>query len=144
MHFLGRVYSQFDCNFAEVYCWGHQSGIHDDIIEWKNFPRYWPFVRGIHRSTVNSPHNGQWRGSLMFSMICAWMNVWVNNREAGDLRCHHAHYDVTVMTPNFLATKFGGFMKKKWGRGQIVTVTGPSIDFFLISRRSTGGRQSSA
>ena len=35
---------------------------HDDVIKWKHFPRYWPFVRGIHRSPVNSPHNGQQRG----------------------------------------------------------------------------------
>ena len=35
--------------------------------------------------------------TLMFSLICAWINGWVNNREAGDLRCHHAHYDVIVM-----------------------------------------------
>ena len=40
---------------------------HDDVIKWKHFPRYWPFVRGIHRSPVNSPHKGQWRGALMFS-----------------------------------------------------------------------------
>ena len=39
---------------------------HDDVIKWKNFPRYCPFVRGIHRSPVNSPHKGQWRGALMF------------------------------------------------------------------------------
>ena len=32
---------------------------------------YWPFARGIHRSMVNSPHKGQWRGALMFSFICA-------------------------------------------------------------------------
>ena len=32
---------------------------HDDVIKWKHFPRYWPFVRGIHRSPVNSPHKGQ-------------------------------------------------------------------------------------
>ena len=57
----------------------------------------WPFVRGIHRSPVNSPHKGQWRGALMFSLICAWINGWLNNREAGDLRRHRAHYDVTVM-----------------------------------------------
>ena len=25
---------------------------HDDVIKWKHFPRYWPFVRGIHRSPV--------------------------------------------------------------------------------------------
>ena len=63
----------------------------------KHFPRYWPFVRGIHRSPVNSPHKGQWRGALMFSLINVWINGWVNNGEAGDLRRHRAHYDVTVM-----------------------------------------------
>ena len=56
---------------------------HDDVIKWKHFPPYWPFVRGIHRSPVNSPHKGQWRGTLMFSLICVWINDWVNNREAG-------------------------------------------------------------
>ena len=69
---------------------------HDDVIKWKHFPRYWPFVRGIHRSLVNSPYKGQWRGALIFSLICAWINGWVNNREAGDLRRHRAHYDVIV------------------------------------------------
>ena len=61
------------------------------------FPRYWPFVRGIQRFPMNSPHKGQWRGVLMFSLICAWTNVWANNRETGDLRRHQAHYDVSVM-----------------------------------------------
>ena len=55
-------------------------------------PRWIP-----HRSPVNSPHKGQWRGALMFSLICVWINDWVNNREAGDLRCHRAHCDVIVM-----------------------------------------------
>ena len=67
-------------------------------MKWKNFPRYWPFVRGIHRSPVNSPHKGQWCGALMFSLICARINGWVNNREAGDLRRHQAHCGVIVMT----------------------------------------------
>ena len=40
---------------------------------------------------VNSPHKGQWRGALMFSLIRAWINDWVNNREAGDLRRHRGH-----------------------------------------------------
>ena len=69
---------------------------HEDVIKWKHFPRYWPFMRLIHRSPVNSPHNGQWRGALMFSLICLWLNGWVNG-EAHDLKCHRAHYDVTVM-----------------------------------------------
>ena len=34
---------------------------------------------------------------LMFSLICAWANGWANNRDAGNLRSHGAHYDVTVM-----------------------------------------------
>ena len=46
---------------------------------------------------VNSPHKGQWRGALMFSLIYVWINGWENNREAGDLRCYHAHYDIIVM-----------------------------------------------
>ena len=73
----------------------------DDVIKWNHFPRYWPFVRGIHRSPVNSPHKGQWRGVLMFSLICAWTNDWVNNHEAGDLRRHRTHYDVTVMSIDY-------------------------------------------
>ena len=71
--------------------------LHDDVIKWKHFPRYWPFVRGIHQSPVNYPHKDQWRGALMFSLICVWINSWVNNREAGDLRRHRAHYNATVM-----------------------------------------------
>ena len=79
------------------FCQVIMCSIHDDVIKWKHFPRYWPFVRGIHRSPVNSRHKGQWRGALMFSLICTWINGWVNNRETGDLRRYRAHYDVTVM-----------------------------------------------
>ena len=48
----------------------------------------------------DSPHKGQWRGALMFSFIRVWINDWVNNREAGDLRRHRGHYDVNVMSHN--------------------------------------------
>ena len=54
-------------------------------------------LRGLHRSPVNSPHKGQWRRALMFSLICVWLNGRVNNRKAGDLRRYCAHYDVIVM-----------------------------------------------
>ena len=70
---------------------------HDDVIKWKHFPRYWPFVWGIHRSPVNSPHKGHLRGALIISLICAWINGWVNNREAGDFRRHRVYYGVIVM-----------------------------------------------
>ena len=76
---------------------------HDDDIKWKHFLHYWLFVQGILRSPVNSPHKGQWCRALMLSLICALMNNgWVNNREAGDLRCHHAHCDVIVMPYDYM------------------------------------------
>ena len=80
----------------DIYWWSD----HDDVIKWKHFPRYWPFVRGIHWSPVTSPHQGQWRGDLKFSLICVWINDWVNNREACDLWRHRGHYNVTVMAFN--------------------------------------------
>ena len=75
----------------------HKRFSHDDVIKWKHFPLYWSFVRGIHRSSVNSPDKGQWRGAFMFSLICVRINGWVNNGEAGDLIRYRVHCDVTVM-----------------------------------------------
>ena len=54
---------------------------------------------GNSPSPVNSQQKDQWRGALMFSLICAWINGWINNCKAVDVRCHSAHYDVTVMRP---------------------------------------------
>ena len=106
MHFIAH-WTGFSCEYCVLLApnwwkevrdvWYKKQICHDDVIKWKHFPRYWPFVWGIHRFPVNSPHKGQWRGALMFSLICAWINGWVNNREAGDLRRLRAHYDVMVM-----------------------------------------------
>ena len=52
------------------------SRCHGDVIKWKPFPRYWPFVRGNHRSPVDSPHKHQ-----------------ILRR----FERHLAHYDVIVM-----------------------------------------------
>ena len=72
--------TNYDRNYRNSWWW-HQMEIF--------FPRYWPFVR----SPVNSPHEGQWRGILMFSLIWAWKNGWVNSPDAGDLRRHrHSNY----------------------------------------------------
>ena len=73
--------------FFNWYCWN-----------WLHILKpHWPFVRRIHRSPVDSPHKGQQRGALIFSLICAWTNGWANNWDVCDLRRHRAHYDVTVM-----------------------------------------------
>ena len=60
--------------------------VHDNIIKWKHFPRYCPFVRGIHRSSLNSNHKGQWRGALIFSFFLiqtetSWIFLWTHKRK---------------------------------------------------------------
>ena len=109
---------------------------HDDVIKWKRFPRYWSFVWGIHRSPVNSPHKGQWRGALMFFFICARLNAWVNNREAGDLRRHRAHYVVIVIRgpsrpPPLVSCQYFWFMIFPWPITQMFYHKGQAIDTCL-------------
>ena len=92
---------------------------HDDVIKWKHFPRYWPFVRGIHRLPVNSPHKGQWHGALMVPLVCAWINGWANNLKAGDLRRHRAHYDVIAMCVRVFTLSHNTFARFKEAVTQI-------------------------
>ena len=54
--------------------------LHDDVIKWKHFPRYWPFVKGIYRWPVDNPHKGRWRAALALSLI--WTNGWTNDWDA--------------------------------------------------------------
>ena len=75
---------------------------HDDVIKWKHFRVTGHLCGEFYRSPVNSPNKGQWRGDLMFTLICVWITDWVNNREAGDLRRDCAHYDVSVMYKSIL------------------------------------------
>ena len=85
----------FKIALDDCYHPGHE---HDHgVFKWEHFLRYWPFVWVTHRSLMNSPHKGQWHRALMFSLICAWTNGWVNNRKAGDFRRNRAHYDVIIM-----------------------------------------------
>ena len=78
-----------------------------------------------HQSSVNSPHKGQWSGALMFSEICAWINGWVNNREAGDLRRHRAHHDVIVMFQlcHQICLSINGHRNVS----NVVVITGPAL-----------------
>ena len=76
---------------------------HDDVIKWKHFPRYWPFVREFTGLRGIPRTKGQWRGALILSLICVWINGWVNNHEAGDLRRYRAHCDVSVMANDGLS-----------------------------------------
>ena len=109
-------------------CWSVVSYGHDDVIKWKHFPRNWPFVRGIHRSPGNSPHKGQWRGALMFSLTCVWINGWVNNLKVCDLRRYRAHCDVIVV--NYLRH---AYQSKYVHFGYYKTDISPTISFVFIT-----------
>ena len=50
-----------------------------------------------YKSNITNKDKDEWRGDWMFSLICAWINAWVNNGEAGDLRRYRARYDVIAM-----------------------------------------------
>ena len=71
----------------------------------ENFSALLALCAGNSPVPVNSPHKGQWRGALMFSLFCVCIDDWVNNREAGDLRRHRGHYNVNVMAPAEIITE---------------------------------------
>ena len=81
---------------GHVFVISKKSACHD-VIKWKHFPLTGPLCGEFIGHRLIPLIKSQWRGALMFSLIYAWINDWVNNREAGDLRRHCAHYDVTVM-----------------------------------------------
>ena len=73
---------------AECPWWRHQM---------ETFSALLAICAGNSPVPVNSPHKGQLHGALMFSLICVWINDWVNNREAGFFRRYRAHYDVSLI-----------------------------------------------
>ena len=119
-------------------CSGADHRKHDDVIKWKHFPRNWPFVRGIHRSPVNSAHKGYWRRALMFSLICVWINGWVNNREAGDERRYRAHYDVTIMTSKVFVRRIHRWQVKSPQKGPVTRKIFPFDDVIMHNSYNTG------
>ena len=101
----------------------HEIHFHDDVIKWKHFPLYWPFVRGINGSPVKSPHKGQWRGALMFFFICAWISGCVNNDKAGDLRRRRAHCDGIVMLGGYLGYGHLSFIRNTARKCKVAFIT---------------------
>ena len=93
-------YQRLPCSKHTMYdgfsCWGNW-----DMSWWRHqmetFSALLALFAGNSPVTGEFPHKSQWRGALGFSLICTWINGWVTNREAGDLRRHRAHYDITVM-----------------------------------------------
>ena len=83
------------------------------------------FVRGSHHSAVDSPHNGQWWGALMFSTMYAWTNSWASDQDVCDLRNHGTHFDISVMTWCHKNYSHLVFFIMTSSNGNIFHVTGP-------------------
>ena len=83
------------CQFVSSCLWLNHVIAHYDVIKWKHFPVTGPLCEEFtgHRwiPLIKASDPG-----LMFFFICAWLNDWLNNRVAGDLRRHRVHNDVTV------------------------------------------------
>ena len=75
----------------------HKHTCHDDVIKMETFSSAMALCEGNPPFTGKFPSQSQWCGALMFSLMSAWTNGCENNREAGDLKQHRAHYDITVM-----------------------------------------------
>ena len=116
--------------------------MHDDVIKWKHFPRYWPFVRGNHRSPVNSPHKGLWRSFDVFfdkrlgkQLWGLWFeapprSLWrhCNGRTMGVMSdkptmahpklCTHTHNNDMVITSK---RRHFDVITSKWRRFDVIT-----------------------
>ena len=86
-------------HFTPIHSTRNELVLHDDVNKCQHFPRYWPFVRGIHPSPVVPLTKASYAQLLCVFFICAWTNIWANKRDAADLGRHCAHYDATVMFP---------------------------------------------
>ena len=77
---------------AQDCCEGPDKYFHYDVINWKHFLRYWPFVRGIHRWPVDSPHKGPVTTQTFdVTLLLVWTNGWTNTRLTGNSRRHDCH-----------------------------------------------------
>ena len=78
----------FNCWWRSTTWWRHQM---------QTFSALLALCGGNSPIIGEFPRKGQWRGALIFSLICAWTNGWANHWDASDLRRHRAHYSITVM-----------------------------------------------
>ena len=89
-----RIYASLCFNVLTIRHWPRHTWWRNQM---ETFVTLLAFVNGILGSPMDSHHKGQWRGALIFSLICAWINGWVSNRDDGDLKRHRARYGVTEL-----------------------------------------------
>ena len=90
----------YECSHAPakiVWLKHTNSASYDDVIKWKHFPRYWPFVRestGHRWIPLTKASDAELR---CFLWSAPQQMVWVNNKDAGELWRNRSHYYVTVL-----------------------------------------------
>ena len=86
--------------------------------------------------TGESPHKGQWRGALVFPLICVWTNSRAKTGNAGDLRRHRTHYNVIQMV------NISSFLRWCLSRSQQKTCqwSPVSVDAWTSARRCQSHR----
>ena len=95
---MALTFFRWVCNFVcDIYRPTSALKPNDDVIKWKHFRVTGPLSGESIGHRWIPPHKGQWRGALMFSLICAWANGWTSCGYAGDVSRHDAQYDVTVI-----------------------------------------------
>ena len=92
----------------------------------------WPFVKGIHWSPVDPPHNGPVTQSSMFSLMLPQTNCWTNSQVASDLRCHDTH--VTSMWCLMIKHAIMGLNCTKKGEIPLISISFPFNPRFYISK----------
>ena len=112
------------------------TNVHDDVIKWEHFPRYWPLC-GEFNGPRWIPHTKA--SDAEFSLICVWINGWVSNDEASDLRRYRAYYDHTVMHSQLCVSGYAKTFDELYLKAQRYWNSGPrfNIKFFFQVKDSS-------
>ena len=90
----GLSVSMIKCSYSPWSNGCHTIQNHHDAIIWNHFLHYWPFVKGIHQSLVDSPHKGasNVECSCAFYLLLTWTSYWTNSHVTADL----AHHNINI------------------------------------------------
>ena len=98
----------------------YSEGSWEQLVAWVAWRRH---------QVVDFPSQRPVTGAWMFSLICAWTNGWANNPDAGDFRCHCAHYDITLMDRDF-RRRDAHVAAPCWGHDLVLTTQGKCFPNF--------------
>ena len=94
-------------------CWHRWVTYYCDVMIWKHFPHYWPFVRRIHRSPANQTGLVMWCFGFHFIMLNRLLNKQYDDwRFETHWRCCY----VTTMRNDVCSVVFMWYSTESWCR----------------------------